>query len=274
MTAARTYASTAQMRETYSATRTRLMSPSTRDVGSDPIDTPGARSRAAAPAPSLATVPAIADIIDALCAQIGLAREALLTDVRSDVAVEARKIAAALVVRRLPITRAAAAEHFGIPEDSIAGALTRIDLTLVARAIPRGADLAETISLVLADWELHHDLRPTVPDIKRAVCAQFGVTRAEIESARRETRLVVPRHFAMALARHVTARSLPFIGRHFGGRDHSTVMHAVRKMQPLIAAIAGQLGETATPDEWARAGRDALNGAAAAAKAHNGHERG
>jgi chromosomal replication initiation ATPase DnaA len=272
MAPTRTYASTAEMRATYGAARTRLMRPSGRGVVSDPAAPARAEPRAARP--SLATVPAIADIVDALCEQIGLAREGLLTDVRSDVAVEARKIAAALVVRRLPITRAAAAEHFGIPEDSIAGALARIDLTLVARAIPRNADLAQTVSLVLADWELHHDLRPTVPDIKRAVCTQFGVTRAEIESARREARLVVPRHFAMALARHVTARSLPFIGRHFGGCDHSTVMHAVRKMQPVIAAIAQRLGEHATPDEWARAGREALNLAAAEAKASGGREPG
>jgi chromosomal replication initiation ATPase DnaA len=265
MAPTRTYASTAEMRATYGAARTRLMRPSAHGVVSDPAAPARVEPRAARPSPALATVPAIADIVDALCEQIGLAREALLTDVRSDVAVEARKIAAALVVRRLPITRAAAAEHFGIPEDSIAGALTRIDLTLVARAIPRNADLAQAVSLVLADWELHHDLRPTVPDIKRAVCAQFGVTRAEIESARREARLVAPRHFAMALARHLTARSLPFIGRHFGGRDHSTVMHAVRKMQPVIAVIAPCLGEHATPDEWARAGREALTVAEAKA---------
>jgi len=210
------------------------------------------------PAP-LASYPAVLAIVDAVSTKAGLSREALLTDIRSDVAIEARKVAAALVFRRLPVTRVAVAEHFGIPERSIAGALARVDLTLVARAIPRNADLEHTVNLVLADWELHHDMRPSIPDIKRAVCAQFDITRADIESARREAHIVAPRHLAMALARRLSMRTLVFIGRHFGGRDHTTVKHAVRKMQPVVDAVASRLPESATAEEWARAGRQQLD---------------
>jgi hypothetical protein len=238
------------MRETYEATRARLMRPpagAAKPVPSGPD-----------PAPRSPAQAAVREIIDAICGEIALTRRELLTDIHSDIAVEARKIAAALVVRRLPVERATAAEHFGIPEDSIASALQRVDLTLIARAIPRNADLGQTVRLVLADWQLHHDLNPSVPDVKRAVCAEFRISRIDIDSERREAHLIAPRHFAMALARRLTGRSLPFIGRHFGGRDHTTVLNAVRKMRPVIAAIEPRMTENATAEEWARAGRLAL----------------
>lgn len=261
--AAQTYASTEEMRETYGATRARLMGPREK-----PADKPCAL-KPDVPVSPLAGYPAVLDIVDAICGEIGLSREGLLTDIRSDLAVEARKIAAALVVRRLPITRAAAAEHFGILEESIAAALQRIDLTLVARAIPRGADLDETVRLIVADWQIHHELHPSIPDIKRAVCAEFAITRTEMDSARREAHLVAPRHFAIALTRRLTGRSLPFIGRHFGNRDHTTVLHAVRKMQGVIDTVAERLPEAATVEDWVRAGRQAIEAQAKQATARS-----
>lgn len=255
-TSTRNYASAAQMRETYGATRARLMGPAT------------TAARPASPEPATpAADTAVLDIVDAICSEIALSRDQLLTDIHSDIAVDARKIAAALAIRRLRIPCGAAAEHFGIPEDSIASALERIDLTLIARAIPRRADLDQTVRLVLADWQLHHELRPSIPDIKRVVCAEFAISRTDIDSERREGHLIAPRHFAMALARRLTGRSLPFIGRHFGGRDHTTVLHAVRKMRPVIEAIAAGLKENATAEEWARAGRLQLDELAKQAQA-------
>lgn len=61
----------------------------------------------------------------------------------------------------------------------------------------------------------------------------------------------------MALAKVLTGRSLPYIGRHFN-RDHTTVIHAVRKFQPLIDAIGATLGLASAPHEWASAARKAL----------------
>jgi chromosomal replication initiation ATPase DnaA len=69
-----------------------------------------------------------------------------------------------------------------------------------------------------------------VDQIQRAVCEQYGVSRDDIVSARRTANIVRPRQVAMYLAKTLTLRSLPDIGRRFGGRDHTTVLHAVRKI--------------------------------------------
>jgi hypothetical protein len=66
----------------------------------------------------------------------------------------------------------------------------------------------------------------TIAEIQRAACAYFGLTRAELLCERRTRRVAYPRMIAMAIATENTALSLPSIGKHFGGRDHSTVINA------------------------------------------------
>jgi Bacterial dnaA protein helix-turn-helix len=71
--------------------------------------------------------------------------------------------------------------------------------------------------------------------IQRAVIQEFpGVTMSDLKSDRRTAKVVHPRQVAMYLAKKVTLRSLPEIGRRFGGRDHTTVLHAVRKIEAKI----------------------------------------
>lgn len=84
--------------------------------------------------------------------------------------------------------------------------------------------------------------RPLIGAIQRAVAKHYGVTRDEIISQRRPARVVRPRQVAMYLSREMTLHSLPSIGRAFGGRDHTTVLHAIRKMEALVSVdpmIAG-----------------------------------
>ncbi|MGW1422712.1 helix-turn-helix domain-containing protein [Bradyrhizobium manausense] len=67
--------------------------------------------------------------------------------------------------------------------------------------------------------------------IQRAVLAKFpGITMADIKSSRRTAKTVAPRQLAMYLCKELTNRTLPDIGRRFGGRDHTTVIHAVNKI--------------------------------------------
>ena len=75
--------------------------------------------------------------------------------------------------------------------------------------------------------------RVKIEDILRLVASHFSVSRQEILSARRTATVVRPRQIAMYLAKVLTLRSLPEIGRRFGGRDHTTVLHAVRKVEDL-----------------------------------------
>tara|TARA_Y100000815_G_scaffold178577_1_gene162701 strand:+ start:36801 stop:38426 length:1626 start_codon:yes stop_codon:yes gene_type:complete len=74
-----------------------------------------------------------------------------------------------------------------------------------------------------------------IEDIQRAVSRHYNVSRTDMLSNRRTRQIVKPRQIAMYLAKMMTPRSLPEIGRRFGGRDHTTVLHAVRKVESMIA---------------------------------------
>ena len=75
--------------------------------------------------------------------------------------------------------------------------------------------------------------RITIDEIQRAVCEYYRIDRSEMSSKRRARAVVRPRQVAMYLAKVMTPRSYPEIGRKFGGRDHSTVIHAVRLVEGL-----------------------------------------
>jgi chromosomal replication initiator protein len=81
--------------------------------------------------------------------------------------------------------------------------------------------------------------RITIDEIQRAVCEYYRIDRSEMSSKRRARAVVRPRQVAMYLAKVMTPRSYPEIGRKFGGRDHSTVIHAVR----LVENLRGQDSE-------------------------------
>lgn len=78
--------------------------------------------------------------------------------------------------------------------------------------------------------------RVKIEDIQRIVSKHYNVTKADLLSARRTRTIVRPRQIAMYLAKVMTPRSLPEIGRRFGNRDHTTVLHAVRKIEEMARA--------------------------------------
>ena len=75
--------------------------------------------------------------------------------------------------------------------------------------------------------------RVRIEDIQRIVARHYNVSKTELLSNRRTRTIVKPRQIAMYLAKIMTPRSLPEIGRRFGGRDHTTVLHAVRKIEGI-----------------------------------------
>ncbi len=77
--------------------------------------------------------------------------------------------------------------------------------------------------------------RRSIAEIKVAACEQFGISAEELISAGRAARLAWPRQLAMYLARELTQESLPTIGREFGGRDHTTVLHACKRASERIS---------------------------------------
>jgi hypothetical protein len=72
-----------------------------------------------------------------------------------------------------------------------------------------------------------------IVDIQKAVCRKWKVSRLDMISGRRTKDIVMPRHVAMYLARKITPHSIPEIGRRFGGRDHTTVLFAIAKIDRL-----------------------------------------
>jgi chromosomal replication initiator protein len=112
------------------------------------------------------------------------------------------------------------------------GALNR----LLASSTLTGAQM----TLELAEREVRDLIRPfdqrkvRIEDIQRVVARRYNVSRSDLLSSRRTANVVRPRQVAMYLAKTMTLRSLPEIGRRFGGRDHTTVLHAVRKIEHLV----------------------------------------
>ncbi len=110
------------------------------------------------------------------------------------------------------------------------GALNR--LVAYANLVGRSITL-ETTQEVLHDLLRANDRRVTIEEIQKRVAEHFNVRLSEMHSARRSRSIARPRQIAMYLSKQLTARSLPEIGRKFGGRDHTTVMHAVKKVDEL-----------------------------------------
>ncbi len=106
----------------------------------------------------------------------------------------------------------------------------------------------QKVSLQLAEEQLTDILsanrrRITIDEIQRTVCQFYRVDRTEMASKRRARAVVRPRQVAMYLAKVLTPRSYPEIGRKFGGRDHSTVIHAVRLIEDLRTRDADMDGD-------------------------------
>jgi len=116
------------------------------------------------------------------------------------------------------------------------GALIRVvaHSTLVGRPIT-----LESTQEVLHDLLRANDRRVTIEDIQKRVAEYYNIKVSEMSSARRAQMVARPRQVAMYLAKQLTQRSLPEIGRKFGNRDHTTVMHAVRKVDQLRQSDAG-----------------------------------
>ena len=110
------------------------------------------------------------------------------------------------------------------------GALNRVS----AHSSLIGRDITlETCQEVLKDLLRASDRRITIEEIQKRVAEHFNIRLADMHSARRSRAVARPRQIAMYLSKQLTSRSLPEIGRKFGGRDHTTVMHAVKKVEEL-----------------------------------------
>ena len=112
------------------------------------------------------------------------------------------------------------------------------DSTLSELGLRERKRIATRRSIQLAAVELASERgfdRVTIDEIQKRVAEHYNIRLADMHSARRARAVARPRQVAMYLCKQLTPRSLPEIGRKFGGRDHTTVMHAVRKIEELRA---------------------------------------
>ena len=112
------------------------------------------------------------------------------------------------------------------------GAINRIEAhsSLIKRPVT-----VELVQDILHDVLRAHDRRVTIEEIQKKVSEHFNIKLSEMFSPRRARSVARPRQIAMYLCKQLTSRSLPEIGRKFGNRDHTTVMHAVRKVDELMS---------------------------------------
>ena len=92
---------------------------------------------------------------------------------------------------------------------------------------------AEVAGEAIGSRSVHGDRRVTIEEIQKKTAEFYKLELRELHSTRRARRVARPRQVAMFLARELTSRSLPDIGRRFGGRDHTTVLHACRRIEEL-----------------------------------------
>ena len=111
------------------------------------------------------------------------------------------------------------------------GSLTRMIAFCALTRREMSVDLAHE---VLADLWGEEEKIITIEQVQRTVCDFYGVTLSDLKAKNRTTAIAFPRQVAMYLARHLTHASLADVGRAFGGRDHTTVLHGVDKIHALM----------------------------------------
>jgi chromosomal replication initiator protein len=151
------------------------------------------------------------------------------------------------------------AEHVTSSVRALEGALIRVvaSSSLTGRSL--NADFARQVLTAAGEQprQSTHRQAPSIPEIQAATCQHFGLSSQELVSFSRSPRVLWPRQVAIYLARELTEESLPTIGRQFGGRDHSTVLHAWRRTservtnerpaRELVATLRALLDPASTP---------------------------
>jgi chromosomal replication initiator protein len=155
-----------------------------------------------------------------------------------------------LAVLRLKLEQAQAADpHLRIGEGVLEFLAHRITASLrvlegaLTRLVAQGQLVRREVTVEmaresLADLLRAADRRVTVEEIQRRVAEHYGIRHADLVGSRRLKGFARPRQVAMYLSKALTTRSLPDIGRRFGGRDHTTVLHGVRRIEALMAEDA------------------------------------
>jgi len=229
--------------------------PRTQAASEEPTDAP-ASTEAEQPVQEQRRIHTLSDrahlLVDAVADRAGISLEQFLLD-HTVAAASARQIAFALLVRAKLESPIEAASAIGITLGAGQQALRNLDPVLDRQALPV---IHDPHSCIEALWQ-HIEgeslaLRcVTVADCIRSASRASGVIARDIMGAGRGVRLAKARHIAMWLARRYSGRSFPEIGRLMGGRDHTTVISGVRRVDRVVGFVEGD--ESWGLQEWADA---------------------
>lgn len=153
-----------------------------------------------------------------------------------------------LETRLAILKRRAEVERLGVPDEVLTYIADRVSSNIrelegaLIRTVAYSSLTSHQVDLdlarsVLKDAFPERSMRPiSITTIQREACKFYGISQAELVGNKRSQNIVYPRQVAMYLARELTDLSLPRIGSEFGGRDHTTVMHAKAKIEKLMNA--------------------------------------
>jgi chromosomal replication initiator protein len=162
----------------------------------------------------------------------GLITDIQPPDLETRIAILRKKVKADQIEIRDPELLTFIASRVSTNIRELEGALTRVVAFSSLTGRPLSVDLAQD---VLKDvFPQGESVQISIERIQELVCERFGVTMGELTGDRRSQNIVYPRQVAMYLSRELTDSSLPKIGKEFGGRDHTTVIHATSKIARLI----------------------------------------
>jgi len=171
-------------------------------------------------------------------------RSRLMGGLSTDIGPLDEELRLGILRSRIAATRAKQ-PGFDVPAPVVADVARAVDSNgrdlegAVSRLLGRATLTGAPLTVEIAEDAIRDLVRSREPkrvkieDIQKLVASHYNVSRADILSARRTAVVVRPRQIAMYLSKVLTPRSLPEIGRRFGGRDHTTVLHAVRKIEGL-----------------------------------------
>jgi chromosomal replication initiator protein len=111
------------------------------------------------------------------------------------------------------------------------GYLIRIGAYASLTATPVSLEMAQDI---LKDILIEKKREVSIEEIQKLVANHYGIKISELKSSKRMKALVLPRQIAMYLSRQLTSHSFPEIGERFGGKDHSTIIHAIKKIEKIM----------------------------------------
>lgn len=169
----------------------------------------------------------------------------------SELAVTARQVALVYLTEGAGLPGDQVESMLGMVPGPAKQALSALASQMRSKAISLTAGPEAVARALLSDDMPRRSIR--VVDCRRVAAFVGGVSIDDLRSERRDMQVARVRQVAMWLARTFTRASLPEIGRQFGGRDHTTTLHAVRKLAPVAERLGPTLPPNATLEQWAEA---------------------